>query len=190
MSKKKLLISLVVIATLINTILYRDPGLISFLLTACFYFLLLLFYRKTKYIVVFSIAMIISVFGYNMLFFPPIVEIFGLSIIRTLMAFSFFGALFTILAGFSIILKNETSKIVEVSLFSFALVNLFLFSLYTLHFHKSMIRFFGPYEADLLLMWEIYYLIEGLVLLMVGIFQVTILYLIDLKELKLQCVAK
>lgn len=162
MKKRNLLIAIIVICSLANTILSRI-GMISpiaqFFLTVPFYVILLTFYRKTKYITIFAILTIVSLFGFYMNL--SLVNYQGLvsPMMRFFGSLSFFGGLAAFIIGFLIVLQNRTYKFIEISLLSLTIVNYVFFSYFNFYFYGILITLFGPYEENLIAMYNVYYVI-------------------------------
>ena len=162
MKKKNLLIAVIVICSLANTILSRlgiISPLIQFFLFVPFYVLLLVFYRKTKYITIFAIFSIISLFGYYMNL--SLVNYQGLvsPMMRFFGSLSFFGGTFAFLVGFVVVLQNRTYKFVEISLLSLTVINYIFFSYFNFYFLGILNTLFGPYEENLIAMYNVYFVI-------------------------------
>lgn len=121
-----------------------------------FYLILLIFFRKTKLIALFAIAMIVSISGYHLFSFYGTQANINLSLYKFYTGLSFFGALTAILISFFIVLQERTSKFSEVGFSILGLFNFVFFSLYTLSLIGLIARFFGPFPDDLALTFQVY----------------------------------
>ena len=183
MKKRDILMALVAITGILNIVLSRVlngyPPILELFMTVPFYVLVIIFYRKTKLITIFSVLTILSQFGYYMVL-NYLSTHQGLDpTLRLYASFSFFSGIVAFFIAFAVVLQHKTYKFTEITFFSFSIINYIFFSYFTFYFQDMLITIFGPFETHIEKMTNVYIGVELTLEIGVMVLQVLIIFFLE-----------
>ncbi|MBI9010567.1 MAG: hypothetical protein JEZ05_11140 [Tenericutes bacterium] len=183
MKKRDILMAIVGITGLANIVLSKIiggyPPILELFLTIPFYVIILIFYRKTTLIVIFSVLTILSQFGYYMVL-ENLASHPGLDgTIRLYASFSFFSGILGFFIAFVLVLQHKTYKFTELSFFAFSIINYVFFSYFTFYLQSMLITIFGPFELHISKMLNVYFGVEIGMEVVVLVLEVLVIFFLE-----------
>jgi|AntAceMinimDraft_18_1070375.scaffolds.fasta_scaffold00003_5 hypothetical protein len=183
MKKRDILMAIVGVSAILNIVLSRVitgySPILELFLTIPFYIIILIFYRKTTLITIFTVLTILSQFGYYMVL-ENIYTLAWLSgPMRIFGSFSFFAGLIGFFVAFALVLQHKTYKFTEMSFFTFSIINYVFFSYFNFYLNNMLITIFGPFEIHIIKMQNVYYGVLLFIEISVMILQVLVIHFLE-----------